>query len=52
MLFCKRKNNHISELNLRINNNDIQSVTEFKFLDLHRPTQLKIELGYTYLCYR
>ena len=34
MLFSKRKNNHPSEINVKINNNDIQSVTEFNFLGL------------------
>ena len=29
-LFCKPENNHTSELILRHNNNDIQSVTEFQ----------------------
>ena len=32
--FCKRRNNHTSELTLRLNNNDIQSVTELHFLGL------------------
>ena len=32
MLFSKRKNNPPGEINVRINNNDIQSVTEFNFL--------------------
>ena len=45
MLFSKRKNNHPSEINVKINNNDIQSVTEFNFLGLL--FQLKIKLGYT-----
>ena len=35
MLFCKRRNNHTSELTLRLNSNDIQSVTEYNFLGLY-----------------
>ena len=40
MLFSKRKNNHPSEINVRINNNDIQSVTEFNFLGLYLNSKL------------
>ena len=40
MLFCKRRNNHTSELTLRLNNNDIQSVTEFNFLGLYLNSKL------------
>ena len=46
MLFSKRKNNLPAEINLRINYNNIQSVTEFKFFS--SLSQLEIELGYTY----
>ena len=31
ILSCKRKNNHTSKLNLRLNNDIVQSVTEFNF---------------------
>ena len=40
MLFCKRRNNHTTELTLRLNNNDIQSVTEFNFLGLYLNSKL------------
>ena len=40
MLFSKRKNNHPSEINVKINNNDIQSVTEFNFLGLYLNSKL------------
>ena len=40
MLFSKRKNNLPCEINLRINNNDIQSVTEFNFLGLYLHSKL------------
>ena len=41
MLFCKRRNNHTSELTyLRLNNKDIQSVTEFNFLGLYLNSKL------------
>ena len=40
MLFSKRKNNLPGEINLRINNNDIQSVTEFNFLGLYLNSKL------------
>ena len=40
MLFSKRKNNLSGEINLRINNNDIQSVTEFNFLGLYLNSKL------------
>ena len=41
MLFGKRNNNHPSEINVKINNNDIQSVTEFNFLGLYLNSKLK-----------
>ena len=40
MLFSKRKYNHPSEINVKINNNDIQSVTEFIFLGLYPNSKL------------
>ena len=40
MLFSKRKNNLPGEINLRINNNDIESVTEFNFLGLYLNSKL------------
>ena len=40
MLFSKRKNDHSSEINVKINNNDIQSVTEFNFLGLYLNSKL------------
>ena len=40
MLFSKRKHNLPGEINLRINNNDIQSVTEFNFLGLYLNSKL------------
>ena len=40
MLFCKRRNNHTSELTLRLNNNDNQSVTEFNFLGIYLNSKL------------
>ena len=40
MLFSKRKNNLPGEINLQINNNDIQSVTEFNFLGLYLNSKL------------
>ena len=40
MLFSKRKNDHPSEINVKINNNDIQSVTEFNFLGLYLNSKL------------
>ena len=40
MLFSKRENNHPSEINVKINNNDIQSVTELIFLCLHLNSKL------------
>ena len=40
MLFSKRKNNHPREINVKINNNDIQSVTEFNFLGLYLNSKL------------
>ena len=40
MLFCKSRNNHTTELTLRLNNNDIQSVTEFNFLGLYLNSKL------------
>ena len=43
MLFRKRRNNHTSELTLRLNNNGIQSVTEFIFLGLYLNSKLKCD---------
>ena len=40
MLFSKRKNNLPGEINVRINNSDIQSVTGFNFLGLYLNSKL------------
>ena len=40
MLFCKHKNNRTSEQNLRLNSNDIKSVTEIYVLGLYLNSKL------------
>ena len=40
MLFSKHKNTQLPKLNLKINNSNIQSTSEFNFLGLHINTKL------------
>ena len=52
MLFRKQKSTEIRELNLRINNDAIQSVNDFNFLGLHINSKLNWDTHTNVVCKR